>query len=66
MFEPFFTTKEGDTKNVGIGLSVSRDIIVKRHLGKFRCNSTLGKGTTFIIALHKDLDLQPKALQSEK
>ncbi len=62
-FEPFFTTKKGDTtKNVGIGLSVSRDIIVKRHLGKMRLLSSPKTGTSFSIALHKTLDLQPKAL----
>jgi signal transduction histidine kinase len=65
-FEPFFTTKKGDNKNVGIGLSVSRDIIVKRHLGKLRLSSDPKTGTSFTIALHKTLDLQPKALTDKR
>ncbi|MFC1809632.1 sensor histidine kinase [Candidatus Omnitrophota bacterium] len=66
VFNPFFTTKKGSNKNLGIGLSVCRDIVVKRHLGKLRLSSSKKNGTSFKIALHKGLDLQPKVLQPVK
>ena len=49
IFEPFFTTKEKD-KGTGLGLSMIHGIIAQ-HNGFIRCNSTLGKGTTFSIYL---------------
>lgn len=50
IFDPFFTTKPiGVAK--GLGLSISHSIIVDKHCGKLTCNSTLGKGTEFAIAL---------------
>jgi PAS domain S-box-containing protein len=50
IFEPFFTTKSVD-KGTGLGLSVSYFIIVNDHKGKMEVDSTLGKGTKFIIKL---------------
>lgn len=47
MFEPFFTTKPEGT---GLGLSIIRRI-VELHGGTIRCESRLGKGTTFTIFL---------------
>ncbi|HEX7400639.1 MAG TPA: ATP-binding protein [candidate division Zixibacteria bacterium] len=49
IFEPFYTTKK-EGKGVGLGLSVCYGII-ERHEGKISVNSTLGKGTTFVIEL---------------
>lgn len=49
VFEPFFTTKQ-DWKAVGLGLSVSYQII-QEHKGMIRAESELGKGATFIISL---------------
>nr|WP_280521352.1 ATP-binding protein [Paenibacillus mangrovi] len=47
LFDPFFTTKESGT---GLGLSVSYRII-KNHMGYIAVNSTVGKGTEFVISL---------------
>src|SRR4029077_12847093 len=46
--EPFFSTK-GEL-GTGLGLSMVYGI-VERHRGKLEIESTLGKGTTFIIRL---------------
>ena len=48
LFDPFFTTKEVG-KGTGLGLSISHQIVVEKHGGKLTCNSTLGKGTEFLI-----------------
>lgn len=49
IFQPFFTTKKGKA-GTGLGLSVSQRI-VKDLGGELRVQSTVGEGTTFIIAL---------------
>ncbi|MCK5534812.1 HAMP domain-containing protein, partial [bacterium] len=49
IFEPFFTTKQ-DHKGTGLGLSISYEII-KKHQGKIKVKSEIGKGTTFTIIL---------------
>ena len=48
LFDPFFTTKPVG-KGTGLGLSISHQIITERHGGNFKCDSTEGKGTTFMI-----------------
>ncbi|MCK9362004.1 MAG: ATP-binding protein [Syntrophales bacterium] len=48
IFDPFFTTK--GEKGTGLGLSISYGII-ERHGGKIEVQSTIGKGTTFVIKL---------------
>ncbi len=50
IFEPFFTTKD-ISKGTGLGLSLSYFIIVDDHGGELEAESTLGKGTKFIIKL---------------
>lgn len=49
LFTPFFTTKQIG-KGTGLGLAVAYGII-KMHHGSIEVQSTVGKGTTFEIAL---------------
>ncbi|MGD1909987.1 MAG: sensor histidine kinase [Rivularia sp. (in: cyanobacteria)] len=50
LFDPFFTTKPVG-KGTGLGLSIAYKIIVSKHNGQLSFNSTLGKGTEFIIQI---------------
>lgn len=61
IFDPFFTTKPiGAGK--GLGLSISHSIIIDKHGGKLTCNSTVGKGTEFAIALPISQKVKSKAI----
>ncbi|WP_431655281.1 trifunctional serine/threonine-protein kinase/ATP-binding protein/sensor histidine kinase [Pantanalinema rosaneae] len=50
LFDPFFTTKPVGS-GTGLGLSISYQIVVDKHGGQFKCRSTIGKGTEFIIEI---------------
>lgn len=50
LFDPFFTTKSVG-KGVGLGLSISYQIIVEKHAGRISCESSPGKGATFTLEL---------------
>ncbi|MGK4009182.1 ATP-binding protein [Sorangium sp. So ce1036] len=52
MFEPFFTTKPPG-HGTGLGLSLSRDIVVQGHQGTMRVESEEGESTEFVITLPK-------------
>ena len=52
IFEPFFTTKE--ESGIGIGLSLTKDIIEKDFKGKIEVESERGKGTKFILKFSED------------
>jgi two-component system NtrC family sensor kinase len=54
IFDPFFTTKPVG-KGTGLGLSICYGIIEKMG-GKLEVESTLGKGTTFLISLPLQTD----------
>jgi PAS domain S-box-containing protein len=57
IFDPFFTTKEVG-RGTGQGLSLARNVIVKRHGGTIDFETEVGRGTTFIIRLPLDPDRQ--------
>lgn len=50
LFEPFFTTKPVG-KGIGLGLSISYQIVVDQHGGFLKCESELGQGTGFTIEI---------------
>jgi len=50
LFDPFFTTKPVG-KGIGIGLSVSYQIIVEKHGGQIICISAPEQGTKFVIKI---------------
>ncbi|WYM02674.1 MAG: sensor histidine kinase [Gloeotrichia echinulata DVL01] len=50
IFDSFFTTKPVGI-GTGLGLSISYQIVVEKHGGRLTCESEVGQGTTFAIAL---------------
>ena len=50
LFDPFFTTKPVG-QGIGLGLSISYQIVVEHHLGVLTCNSQPGEGTEFWIEI---------------
>jgi signal transduction histidine kinase len=50
IFDTFFTTKPRGV-GTGLGLAISRQLVVEKHGGKITCNSEVGAGTEFAIAL---------------
>lgn len=50
LFDPFFTTKPVG-QGIGLGLSISYQIVVEHHLGVLTCHSKPGEGTEFWIEL---------------
>lgn len=50
LFDPFFTTKPVG-KGTGLGLSISHQIVVQKHQGQIRCQSSPETGTEFQIEI---------------
>ncbi|MCT7948624.1 response regulator [Ancylothrix sp. C2] len=50
IFEYLYTTKPVGT-GTGLGLHISRQIVVEKHGGRLSCESEVGAGATFIIEL---------------
>jgi len=50
LFDPFFTTKPVG-QGIGLGLSISYQIVVEHHLGVLTCHSKPGQGTEFWIEI---------------
>lgn len=49
--EPFFSTKKNNGKNIGLGLSVVKEIIESDFNGQLSVSSILGQGSIFTISL---------------
>ncbi len=58
IFDPFFTTKDVG-KGTGQGLAISHTVVVEKHHGQLNFETTQGKGTTFIIRLPFDENINP-------
>ncbi len=54
IFDPFFTTK-GPGEGTGLGLNISRNLIVKKHHGQISVKSRPGR-TCFVVRLPLDID----------
>jgi len=50
LFDPFFTTKPIG-KGTGLGMSISYRIVVEKHNGSLKCQSTPGHGAEFIVMI---------------
>jgi signal transduction histidine kinase len=64
VFEPFFTTKEVG-HGTGLGLDISYRIVVRRHHGDIRVESTPGD-TRFQVRIPIQQPTEPKALSAAK
>ncbi|MGD1806420.1 PAS domain-containing sensor histidine kinase [Dapis sp. BLCC M126] len=59
IFEPLFTTKKSEN-SMGLGLSISEELIVDKHQGKLSCKSLIGEGTEFMIEIPIKLSLSDR------
>lgn len=64
IFEALFTTKPVGM-GTGLGLAISQQIIEQKHQGQLTCHSTLGKGTTFTVTLHRQLPAKQADRQAQ-
>lgn len=51
IFEAFFSTKNNNGKNIGLGLSLVKEIVEQDFNGKIQVQSLLGEKSTFILRL---------------
>jgi signal transduction histidine kinase len=58
IFDPFFSTKIVGS-GIGLGLSISYQIVVEKHLGQISCISAPGQGTEFIVEIPVHLTANP-------
>lgn len=63
IFEPFFTTKSFE-KGIGLGLSISRDIVEKDFNGKIQVESNKRVGTLFTVEF--PIKREPKSTRIKK
>ena len=53
IFTPFYTTKTSGNGNLGLGLSICHDVIVRGHGGELKVNTEPEEYTEFVIVLPK-------------
>ena len=51
IFDLFYTTKKSTHSGMGIGLSIARFLVTRRHGGSLTFETEPGKGTTFFVRL---------------
>lgn len=56
IFDPFFTTRDVG-KGMGLGLTVSRDVVDAHH-GRIEVDSTPGAGSTFTVCLPRNTQVE--------
>ncbi len=54
LFNTFFTTKPAG-QGTGLGMSITNDIITKKHEGKIQVSTILGEGSTFVFVIPNSL-----------
>jgi CheY-like chemotaxis protein len=64
VFDPFFSTK-GREKGTGLGLTISRQIVVD-HGGELAVSSVVGEGTTFTVRLPRAIGAAVEAPASPR
>jgi signal transduction histidine kinase len=58
VFDPFFTTKPVG-RGTGQGLAIARSIVVDRHAGALTFETTVGRGTRFVVRLPRNAPETP-------
>ena len=59
VFDPFFTTKPVG-EGIGMNMSISYQIVTKRHGGSLKCLSNTETGTKFVIRIPVEQAINPK------
>ncbi len=65
IYDPFFTTKRAGSSGTGLGLSITYGII-QEHSGHINVESSLGKGTSFLVRLMKASDAADEDSTTER
>ena len=65
VLEPFYTTKQTGKGNIGLGLSISYDIMVKEHGGDLHLESEAGEFTEVSLILPLSTEKAPSGISAE-